>query len=241
MKFLYVTDTHGRLDVYERVFKKAKNFEFVVIGGDITPTFFTNEFGTHVSPQEQGKFLEGWLIPKIRDFRKKTEKDVFIMMGNDDFAINMDLLENAEKEGTLKLLHGKVHDIGKFRLGGYSCVNPIPFMLKDWERTENEIKKELQRIFGKTRLARTICVLHVPPYNTNLDVVYDSRHVGSTAILDFIKKGQPLLALHGHIHESPQMSGFIADKIRRTICVNPGNGKILSIDTEDLEGMKIIG
>ena len=41
---------------------------------------------------------------------------------------------------------------------------------------------------------------------------------GSSAVRSAIEKHQPLLGLHGHIHES---KGFV--KIGRTFCVNPGS------------------
>jgi Icc-related predicted phosphoesterase len=40
--------------------------------------------------------------------------------------------------------------------------------------------------------------------------------VGSTAIREFIERHQPLLALHGHVHESRA-----AERIGRTLCLNP--------------------
>ncbi len=42
--------------------------------------------------------------------------------------------------------------------------------------------------------------------------------VGSIAIRRLIAEVQPLLALHGHIHESRGVA-----KIGRTVCVNPGS------------------
>ncbi len=38
----------------------------------------------------------------------------------------------------------------------------------------------------------------------------------------WIEERQPLLTLHGHIHESPVLSGHWAERIGNTICVNPG-------------------
>lgn len=75
--------------------------------------------------------------------------------------------------------------------------------------------------------------LHCPPYNTILDTapLLDETlkavtvggaileaNVGSTAVLDAIKKYQPLISLHGHIHESRGDC-----KIGRTVCINPGS------------------
>jgi Icc-related predicted phosphoesterase len=43
-------------------------------------------------------------------------------------------------------------------------------------------------------------------------------HVGSTAIRKLIEKYQPLLGMHGHIHES-----YAEDKIGSTVVLNPGS------------------
>jgi Icc-related predicted phosphoesterase len=42
--------------------------------------------------------------------------------------------------------------------------------------------------------------------------------VGSTAVTNIIKRYQPMLALHGHVHES---RGNV--KVGRTLCINPGS------------------
>jgi Icc-related predicted phosphoesterase len=42
--------------------------------------------------------------------------------------------------------------------------------------------------------------------------------VGSTAVRDFIEEVQPLLGLHGHVHESKA-----AQRLGRTLCINPGS------------------
>ncbi|HLB65250.1 MAG TPA: hypothetical protein VJJ46_10445, partial [Anaerolineales bacterium] len=71
--------------------------------------------------------------------------------------------------------------------------------------------------------------LHVPPYGYALDLApelskdlvqaADNKvHVGSHAVARVIEKYQPLLGLHGHIHESRG-----AQKVRRTLIVNPGS------------------
>ncbi|MEM1650139.1 MAG: hypothetical protein QXX47_04625, partial [Sulfolobales archaeon] len=75
--------------------------------------------------------------------------------------------------------------------------------------------------------------IHPPPYNTHLDLapmlgkdlkpvtiagVVQYEHVGSKAVRKIIEKYQPLIGLHGHIHESGGM-----DRIKKTIVVNPGS------------------
>jgi Icc-related predicted phosphoesterase len=69
---------------------------------------------------------------------------------------------------------------------------------------------------------RTIAVMHCPPYDTRCDVLFNGEHIGSRAIRRWIERTQPLLTLHGHIHESPKMSGSFVDRLGRTVLVNPG-------------------
>jgi Icc-related predicted phosphoesterase len=69
---------------------------------------------------------------------------------------------------------------------------------------------------------KTIYAFHAPPFQTKLDHLYDGRPIGSRAIRRFIEKHQPFLTLHGHIHESPYLSGSYLDRIGKTLCVNPG-------------------
>jgi Icc-related predicted phosphoesterase len=67
-----------------------------------------------------------------------------------------------------------------------------------------------------------VCLFHGPPYGTALDQVRPDAHVGSREIRTFLLRRRPLLALHGHIHESPEISGRYAERVGPTLCVNPG-------------------
>ncbi len=71
---------------------------------------------------------------------------------------------------------------------------------------------------------KSIYVMHSPPYGTSLDAVHGGQPVGSRAIRTFIETRRPLLTLHGHIHESPTLSGSYLDRIGGTLAVNPGQG-----------------
>jgi Icc-related predicted phosphoesterase len=64
--------------------------------------------------------------------------------------------------------------------------------------------------------------MHMPPANLGLDHCMNGDKVGSRAIHEFIKKKQPLLTLHGHIHESPDVSGKWQAKLGETLCIQPG-------------------
>jgi Icc-related predicted phosphoesterase len=68
-----------------------------------------------------------------------------------------------------------------------------------------------------------IFVSHAPPFGTRLDrLPHLPQPIGSRAVRDWIASRQPLCSLHGHIHESPEVSGAFSDRIGETLCINPG-------------------
>ncbi len=73
-------------------------------------------------------------------------------------------------------------------------------------------------------LDRAILVCHAPPAKTALGVIGDGTDVGSVALGKWIQKHQPLLTLHGHIHESPKVTGEHTAKVGRTTAHQPGQG-----------------
>jgi uncharacterized protein len=79
------------------------------------------------------------------------------------------------------------------------------------------IRDDLQALAGDRDLGRAIMLFHSPPYKTGLDrAALDGRavdfvpldvHVGSIAVQRFIEARQPLVTLHGHVHESARLTG----------------------------------
>ncbi len=67
-----------------------------------------------------------------------------------------------------------------------------------------------------------IFVAHAPPYGTCLDQSFGKESFGSHSIREAIEQHQPLLSLHGHIHESPSVTGSWRETLGKTIAVNPG-------------------
>jgi Icc-related predicted phosphoesterase len=106
--------------------------------------------------------------------------------------------------------------------------------------------------------SRAIFNLHVPPHDTGLDEapVLDEQlrvqtsagqvrfaPVGSSAVRELIEEVQPLLGLHGHIHES---AGF--RRLGRTLAVNPGsdygtgtlNGVLATLDRDRVRSHQFV-
>lgn len=245
-KIIYTADLHGNEEFYKRLLRKSEeeNIDAIVIGGDLCP-----KGGIVI----QKLFLENFLLPLFSQFKQKNKnKRIYLIMGNDDFRINLYILENSDKGRILKSIHNRSVKLDKnLNIAGYSFVNPTPFRLKDWEKQDFEndkmpqqlsneevrsvdkeegtIREDLNELRKLSNPKKTIYVFHAPPFNTKLDIITTGQHVGSKAIRNFIEKEKPPLTLHGHIHESPQMSGSWHDKIGKTVCVNVGSSYPIDI------------
>ena len=174
--------------------------------------------------------LEGWV--KIAEERLKgTGIQCFITPGNDDPLFIDEILSRSAvivnpDEQCIKL--GGRHEmisLGYANMTPWRCPRDLP---------EEELAGKLERLCAMVKdMSTCIFNLHCPPYNTILDTapLLDETlkavtvggaileaNVGSTAVLDAIKKYQPLISLHGHIHESRGDC-----KIGRTVCINPGS------------------
>ena len=90
------------------------------------------------------------------------------------------------------------------------------------------------RIFEHPGVAKELWTVHAL---TAGDL--DARYLGSRATLDFLEKRQPLLSLHGHIHESPDESGVWKAIVGRTVCIQPGqSSSALTAVVGDLSTMR---
>jgi Icc-related predicted phosphoesterase len=74
---------------------------------------------------------------------------------------------------------------------------------------------------------RAVVVCHAPPRGTGLGNISPEVDVGSAAVRAWIERYQPLLTLHGHIHESPRITGIDTAKIGRTTVHQPGQERFL--------------
>ena len=138
MKLAYTADLHGNPSLYKRLFAEAARMkaDAVVIGGDLLPK--TGPSGTLI--EEQRQFIQRELRPALEAFHTAIPGvETFLMMGNDDFAVNMDQLEEMECDGLVKLLHLRTHPLtDSLSIAGYGCVPPTSFLIKDWERLDGE-------------------------------------------------------------------------------------------------------
>lgn len=133
------------------------------------------------------------------------------------------------------------------------CIPPdegwLTVPADDRELAVGTIKDDLDRLSGDAELDRSVFLFHTPPYNTSLDrAALDGRridhvpldvHVGSVAVRRFIESRQPLVTLHGHVHESARLTGSWRERIGRTHALSAAHdGQELALvrfDPRDLE------
>lgn len=89
---------------------------------------------------------------------------------------------------------------------------------------------------------KSVWLIHVPPSGMGLDVCCHGARVGSDAVLDFIEREQPLLCIHGHIHESPEYNGHKwCQHNGDTLCIQAGQlGFDLHYSIIEIEDGKIV-
>lgn len=153
----------------------------------------------------------------------------YVCPGNDDM---FEIDEVIKQSKHVELVEGKVIQLDQHHEminAGWSTPTPWHTLR---EESEDQLRQRIQVMIDQLKNVRnSVFNLHNPPYGSGLDEApeltsdlrpaYAGRSlvpVGSHAVLDLIDKYEPLLTLHGHIHE-----GKGTRKYRNTLCINPGS------------------
>ena len=180
----------------------------------------------------------------------------FVTPGNDDFFGVDDALAASDVVEFVEDRCVRLDPDHEMITTGYS--NPTPWHTYR-ELEEPALGARITAMAQEvTQPAGMIAVLHAPPYGTSLDqapaLTADlglqteggapkMQPVGSTAVREFIERAQPLLGLHGHVHDSRG-----AEMIGRTLCLNPGSeytegvlaGAIITLGPETVEAYQFV-
>jgi len=128
------------------------------------------------------------------------------------------------------------YDVSRYvDIGGVSPEEGAHSVPADkYELKFGTIKKDLEKLTDRLDLENGIFLFHSPPYRSKLDradldgVRIDHApldvHVGSIAISRFIRSRQPLLTMHGHVHESARLTGSWKERIGRTTALSAAHG-----------------
>ncbi len=175
-----------------------------------------------------------------------TGIECYVMLGNDDPPELAELIGqsntvvNPDEQKVLIRDEVEMISLGHSNLTPFHSHREMPE-----DRIESILKKLAHQL---TDIRSAILNVHVPPYDSTLDKAPELDEnlkaksyggqprlipVGSTAVRDVILQWQPLLGLHGHVHESGGST-----YLGRTLCINPGSsyaagrlhGAVVTID-----------
>ena len=156
---------------------------------------------------------------------------LFMMCGNDDPP---ELREILRQSPAVTEVEDRLIDLGEgITMISFGWSNRTPWHTPR-EMDDDDLERRIEKMAAEvSRPERAVFNLHVPPARTAIDlapaldaslkpkvrggaVVMES--VGSEGVRRMLERYQPMLGLHGHIHESRG-----AVRLGRTLAVNPGS------------------
>lgn len=179
------------------------------------------------------------IVERVREWMELADERLagdgslpcYVNSGNDDPLEIDEAIEDAER---VEFLEGKVVKLpGDLELASCGYANKTPW---DCPRdvTEDELGRRLEAVVAKVAdPSWALFNFHCPPYDSQIDAGprlgedmrlqqtaggVEMHPVGSTSCRRVIEQHQPLMGLHGHLHESRGKT-----KIGRTLCINPGS------------------
>jgi Icc-related predicted phosphoesterase len=157
---------------------------------------------------------------------KDTSYKVYMAPGNDDY---FEIDKIIEDSSAIVNCNNKNVMVGEHEMVTFCYTNPTPWNTPR-EKPDEELEPMLEELVSTVKdKSNAIFNFHAPPHGFGLDLApkldenlvqaADHKiHVGSMAVTNIIQKYQPLLGLHGHIHESRGVQ-----KIHKTTIINPGS------------------
>jgi Icc-related predicted phosphoesterase len=188
--------------------------------------------------EEMGRRFEQEMVARVRAWLALAEEklaaqriSLFFMPGNDDlYSIDEAIAEfehvhNPDGKRFYIDDHHELVGLSNANMTPWACVRDVEEPVLEQRLAELEALLESP--------SRAVANLHVPPFNSGLDICPDldenlkiktgggqvlMKPAGSSAVRQFIERVQPLLSLHGHIHESPGHT-----RIGKTLSINAGS------------------
>ncbi|HEV7844887.1 MAG TPA: hypothetical protein VGO83_01405 [Thermoleophilaceae bacterium] len=172
--------------------------------------------------------LRGWLELAKERLGESGLRVLFTPGNDDEFRVDDILAESSFVEA----VEGRITTIGdRHEMMSLGWSNETPWDTPR-ECPEDRLAEKIAKLADQIGdMENAIFNIHVPPYGTGLDNAPELedamtvkrggsilKPVGSTAVREAILEYQPLLSLHGHIHESRGMQ-----KLGRTMAINPGS------------------
>lgn len=216
------------------------------------------------TPAKADEILQQQILISVKEWIDLAEERLkgsgitcYISPGNDDVYEIDKILDSSDfvinPEGKIATLADQYEmaTLGNVNITPWNCPRDV---------TEEKLSEMVDKLLSQLKNpSKSVFNLHAPPHDTYLDeapeldkdlkpVIRAGQpsmiHVGSVSVRNAVEKYQPLLGLHGHIHESKAV-----EKLGRTVCLNPGssysdgtlNAAIVTLDKEVKEYMFVSG
>lgn len=251
MTFLYATDLHGDLDAYEALAERAlaESAAALILGGDLVEyhpraarqiAFVEGPLAGLLARLREsavavfaihGNVERPATVARLSDL--ESEGLLALLESRPtrfgEEAEGLDLIGCALVPPTpFRVKDHERRDLARDRYAGPWPIflSPLEADGEPWEAPAEILDRRLS-IEEELALAPesdrpVFLVAHSPPHETALDLVARGAHAGSRAVRAFIEGRVPRIALHGHLHDSPDLSGRWAEPLGATLCVNPG-------------------
>jgi Icc-related predicted phosphoesterase len=272
MKVLFTTDLHGSQQKYERLFEVAKDFraDVVINSGDMLPitggiisqmSFISYNLDQHFANfNSAGIYYLCYLgnddlrifdqmfeetcnkYPLVKNIaQRKVSIKGYEFIGMSWVADYPFGLKDRCRMDTQDYVFPKQKGKGLLSSSkGWQELDDWP----SYARSLPTIEDELDRLVRPENMRKSVYIIHMPPCGLGLDRCRTGEEVGSRALYNFLHHNQPLLSLHGHIHESPNMTGIWRADLGKTVCVQPGQAVAsliyVSIDLESMTMERVV-
>jgi uncharacterized protein len=179
--------------------------------------------------------LSDW-VDLAEERLKGTGKNCYVTGGNDDDPEVLSEIKRANTQSFFACESEVVQVSANHSMISVGYSTPTPWKTPR-EITDEKLSEMIEEMVVRvTDLSHAIFNFHDPPVDSSLDtcpmldwskdppepIIQAGQTVlygaGSKSVRKAIEKYQPMLGLHGHIHESQSVA-----KIGRTTCINPGS------------------
>ena len=223
-----ILETKEDVDKMVATIKDRGYYPYITNPDEVSEILATTGRSDELFIKEAVKTMQHWM--EYADTRLEVSGiRCFVCPGNDDM---FEIDEIIKQSKHVSLAEGKVIQLDE----NHEMINagwstPTPWNTPR-EESEDQLRHRIQVMIDQLKnVKNSVFNLHNPPYGSGLDEApeltkdlrpaYAGRSlvpVGSHAVLELIEKYEPLLTLHGHIHE-----GKGTRKYKRTLCINPGS------------------
>ena len=195
----FVSDLHGKIDRYEKLFRRIEDEKpkAVFFGGDLLPSGI---YDLTSWANATGDFFQDILVSGFNGLKKRLRSEypaVFMILGNDDGKGLENEFIKVSNMGLWNYVHNTKKMFQGYSIYGYSYIPPTPFLFKDWEKYDVSryvdpgcvapeegyhsskvklddilyatIEKDLHQLTDQNDLSKSIFLFHSPPYQTKLD------------------------------------------------------------------------